>query len=127
MSIKSCFYSCRQILSVISCSVIFIVVIRKLYCYNLKDNCLTYNTPMVISTWAFTNATTKSNDFLITLLKMKYVLVAYSLIQGTYNLSLTVVTRRLILKSLYKTTFKLIFLKFEFLLEFSDLVANISI
>lgn len=71
MSIMSFFYRFRRILSVISFSVIFIVVIGKLYCYNVKGNCLTYNTPMVISTWAFTNATAKSNDFLITLLKMK--------------------------------------------------------
>jgi len=70
MSIMSCFYRFRQILFAISCFVTFIVVIRKLYCYNSKDNCLAYNTPMVISTWAFTDATTKSNDFLITLLKI---------------------------------------------------------
>ncbi|CAI6349391.1 unnamed protein product [Macrosiphum euphorbiae] len=60
MSIMSLFYRFRRILSVISFSVIFIVVIGKLYCYNVKGNCLTYNTPMVISTWAFTNATAKS-------------------------------------------------------------------
>lgn len=55
----------------------FIIVIRKLYCYNMKDNCLTYNTPMVISTWAFSNATKKSNDFLIALFKINFLI--YSL------------------------------------------------
>lgn len=76
MSINSCF-SLKRILIGISFSVILTIVIRKLYRYNMKDNCLTYNTPIVISTWAFSNATKKSNDFLITLFKIK--ILVYSL------------------------------------------------
>lgn len=64
----------RRILAFIFSSVAFIGVIRKLYCNRLTDNCLVYNTPMVISTWAFTNATRKSNDFLIILFIIKYLL-----------------------------------------------------
>jgi len=54
-----------------------IVIIRKLYCYNMKDNCLTYNTPVVISTWAFSSATKKSNDFLITIFKIKILVYSF--------------------------------------------------
>lgn len=64
----------RRILAYICSTILLIVVIRKFYCNTLKDNCLVYNTPMVISTWEFTNAATKSNDFLNILLIIKYLL-----------------------------------------------------
>lgn len=67
MSIKSCFYYVLKVLIGIILSVVSVAIIRIVYCYNTKNNCLVYNTPMVINTWAFTDATTKSNYFLITI------------------------------------------------------------
>jgi len=68
MSIKSCFncYVLKVLIGIIL-SIASIATVRIVYCYNTKNNCLIYNTPMVINTWAFTDATTKSNNFLMTI------------------------------------------------------------
>jgi hypothetical protein len=67
MSLKSCFYYLIKVVIGIILSILAMIAIRIAYCYNTKNNCLIYNTPMVINTWAFTDATTKSNNFLITI------------------------------------------------------------
>ncbi|XP_060842033.1 N(4)-(Beta-N-acetylglucosaminyl)-L-asparaginase-like [Rhopalosiphum padi] len=64
MSLKSCFYYLINVVIGIILSILAMIAIRIAYCYTTKNNCLIYNTPMVINTWAFTDATTKSWEVL---------------------------------------------------------------